>query len=163
MAAARIIGAAAAPLPMMMSSPPVPIAETAATAARPAVCGLAPVRRLVVLCADWCGTCRGYQAVMEAVAARFPGWRATWIDIEDQAELVDELDVETFPTVLLYEQAASGAAADRLFFFGPMLPHEGTLQRQVEQAEALASGQQALPPLPGELGILAAWLRQGAG
>ncbi|KAF1018645.1 MAG: hypothetical protein GAK30_03566 [Paracidovorax wautersii] len=146
----------------MTAAPPSPVpatnAEAPATAAT--TTDAKPVRRLVVLCADWCGTCRGYRDVMETVAARFPNWQATWIDIEDQSDLVDDLDVETFPTVLLYQQAPPGAPAeqDGVFFFGPMLPHEGTLQRQVELAEERGGG---LAPLPGELKTLGAWLRLG--
>lgn len=144
--------------PRMTAAPPSPVPATAAETT-PATDAL-PVRRLVVLCADWCGTCRGYRDVMETVAARFPNWEATWIDIEDQSDLVDDLDVETFPTVLLYQQAPPGAPAeqDGVFFFGPMLPHEGTLQRQVELAEEGGGG---LVAVPGELKTLVAWLRLG--
>ncbi|MFT4192712.1 MAG: thioredoxin family protein [Comamonas sp.] len=119
-----------------------------------------PVRWVVVLCADWCGTCRGYRQVQEEVVGRFEGWRTAWIDIEDQSELVDALDVETFPTVLIYEQAAPGAGADRQFFFGPMLPHAGTLQRQMEEVAAPGARPQA-QALAAGLETLADWLRRG--
>jgi len=85
---------------------------------RPSTAG-EPVRWLVVLCAEWCGTCRDYRAVLDQVVQDHPGWRGAWIDIEDQADLVEDLDVETFPTVLIYEQAPGPGESDHLFFFWP--------------------------------------------
>lgn len=81
-------------------------------------------RWVVCLCADWCGTCRDYRPVFDQVAAEHPGTSFIWLDIEDedQAALVGELDIETFPTLLI----ADGA---RLRFAGPLLPHAGTLSR----------------------------------
>jgi len=52
-----------------------------------------------------------------------------WLDIEDQAALVGDLDIETFPTLLI----ADGAV---LRFAGPMLPHAGTLARLLGSLEA---------------------------
>jgi thiol-disulfide isomerase/thioredoxin len=80
------------------------------------------------LCADWCGTCRDYRPVFDQVAAAHPGLRFVWLDIEDQAALVGELDIETFPTLLI----ADGAA---LRFAGPLLPHAGTLARLLASLE----------------------------
>lgn len=83
------------------------------------------------LCADWCGTCRDYRAVFDQVAAQHPGMRFLWLDIEEDAELVGELDIETFPTLLI----ADGAA---LRFAGPLLPHAGTLSRLLASLEGEA-------------------------
>ena len=51
---------------------------------------------------------------------RFPDARFLWIDIEDDAALVDGVDVETFPTLLI-------AAGGEPRFFGPLAPHAETL------------------------------------
>ena len=80
------------------------------------------------LCAAWCGTCGGYRAVFEALAARHPDKTFVWIDIEDQADVVGDLDVDNFPTLLL-QQAGTVA------FFGPMLP-EAALAERLVQAQA---------------------------
>jgi len=53
------------------------------------------------LCAAWCSSCREYQATFTALAQRHPDIRFVWIDIEDQADLMDDLDVENFPTLLI--------------------------------------------------------------
>lgn len=86
--------------------------------------------RVVCLCAGWCGVCRDYRAAFDAAAAE-AGTAATfaWIDIEDDAELVDDLDVENFPTLLI----ARGAQA---LFFGTITPQPGTLARLVQGALA---------------------------
>lgn len=89
-------------------------------------------RWVACLCADWCGTCRDYRPVFDQVAAEHPGMPFLWLDIEDQAALVGDLDIETFPTLVI----ADGAA---LRFAGPLLPHAGTLARLLGSLEADAT------------------------
>ncbi|WP_232076672.1 thioredoxin family protein [Variovorax sp. PBL-H6] len=77
---------------------------------------------VVCLCAEWCGACREYRPLFEKVAHAHPQFRFAWVDIEDHAELADDFDVETFPTLLV-----AGESGTR--FLGPMLPHGETLAR----------------------------------
>jgi thioredoxin-like negative regulator of GroEL len=77
------------------------------------------------LCAGWCGTCTSYRAAFEQLAARHTGQRFLWIDIEDQAEVVGELDVENFPTLLIQR-------ADMVAFFGTVLPDPALAERLLE-------------------------------
>jgi thioredoxin 1 len=82
------------------------------------------------LCAQWCGSCREYRAVFDEVADLFPEMQYMWIDIEDEADLVDPVEVENFPTLLI-------AAGDDARFFGPLMPHKETLVRLLRaQADA---------------------------
>ena len=78
------------------------------------------------LCAAWCRTCDGYRAVFDEVTAELQATGAKltprWIDIEDEAELVGDLDVETFPTLLV-------ASAGSVRFVGPLTPQPETLRR----------------------------------
>jgi len=67
------------------------------------------------LCAQWCGTCRDYQPLFSQLQNEFAPAQFVWIDIEDQADLVDPLDVDNFPTLLI----ASGGQAR---FSGPSRP-----------------------------------------
>jgi thioredoxin 1 len=94
------------------------------------------------LCAAWCRTCDGYAPVFEqtitALRAEHPGLRAHWIDIEDQAELVGDFDVETFPTLVVVD-------AQRVRFAGPLTPQPETLTRllRVMLSDAAASSPHA--------------------
>ena len=87
------------------------------------------------LCARWCRTCETYrdtlEAVRDALHAADPeaALRFAWVDIEDESELVGDLDIEDFPTILL-------ARGDQVLFFGPMLPHAQTLERLLRGAIA---------------------------
>lgn len=81
------------------------------------------------LCAAWCGTCRDYRAGFDAMAERFPDAHFVWLDVEDEAELLDDYDVENFPTVLIQRH-------DTVLFFGTMLPHHDLLQRTVESFQS---------------------------
>lgn len=89
------------------------------------------------LCAQWCGTCKDYAALFHGLQADFPGARFRWIDIEDESELVDPIEVENFPTVLI----ATGGQAR---FFGTITPHIETLKRLI-QSHAANIGASRLP------------------
>ena len=90
---------------------------------------------VVCLCAAWCGTCREYEATFEALQQSHPGHRYRWVDIEDEADAIGDIDVETFPTLML-------AHAGRLLFAGPVLPRLGDAQRllEVQREVAMAGG-----------------------
>ncbi|MBA3625962.1 MAG: thioredoxin family protein [Methylibium sp.] len=91
------------------------------------------------LCADWCGSCREYRATFEQVARKRPQWRFAWVDIEDEADALApfELDIESFPTVLI-------AKGNEVRFLGAMLPHAATLERALDAAQR--AGLQASVP-----------------
>ena len=80
------------------------------------------------LCAQWCGTCRDYRVVFDALrdeigaAALF-----VWVDIEDEADALGDTDVEDFPTLLI-------AHGEDVLFFGPLTPQPSTLGRLVRGA-----------------------------
>jgi thioredoxin 1 len=94
------------------------------------------VNWVICLCADWCGLCRDYDDLFARMASRYPGSRFAWLDIEDQADLVGDIEVETFPTLLI-------ADAGGTRFLGPLTPHAQTLSRLLD---SLAQpGQPATP------------------
>ncbi len=85
------------------------------------------------LCAAWCSTCTDYRAVFDTLAARHPDQCFVWIDIEDQADVVGDLDVDNFPTLLVQHR-------DVVALFGTMLPDlhlaDRLVQSQVAQSDA---------------------------
>ena len=82
------------------------------------------------LCAQWCGTCREYQPIFEQLAAQLPDVRFVWVDIEAHDDLLGDLDIENFPTLLIAD------AQGRARFAGTVLPHAETLQRMCQAALA---------------------------
>jgi thioredoxin 1 len=86
--------------------------------------------RVACLCAEWCGVCRDYAALFELSSNEFDGrCNFTWIDIEDEADLIDGVDVENFPTLLIVR-------GDEVLFYGAITPHAQTLSRLVQGALA---------------------------
>jgi|SRR5476649_884453 len=88
------------------------------------------------LCAAWCGTCESYRATFEDLAARHPDKLFVWIDIEDHADVVGDLDVDNFPTLLLQHH-------ELVAFFGTMLPDAALAHRLVQAKSALSDAELA--------------------
>lgn len=95
----------------------------------------APPRWLVAcLCAAWCRTCDDYRQVMAEAQRAHPGLQFAWVDIEDHADALDDVDgaaedIDNFPTLLLSQ-------GDTPHFFGTLMPQAGVLERLLTQAEA---------------------------
>ena len=84
---------------------------------------------VVVLCAAWCDTCTEFRATLERIASSRPEKMFVWLDIEDDAEICGDIDVENFPTLAIYRGAA-------LLHYGVSLPQEGTVARLVDEVGA---------------------------
>ena len=108
------------------------------------------------LCAAWCRTCEGYAAVFEQAAAELAACgvalRARWIDIEDEAELVGDHDVETFPTLVI-------ADAQHVRFAGPLTPQPDTLRRLLRATLLEAAPDAVWPAVAPEVEAFAQRLR----
>ncbi|PKO29401.1 MAG: hypothetical protein CVU36_12145 [Betaproteobacteria bacterium HGW-Betaproteobacteria-9] len=79
--------------------------------------------QVLCLCAEWCGSYREYRATFDALKEQRPGCSAHWIDIEELEDYQHDLDISTFPTILILN------AAGELCFSGPVTPHAATLLR----------------------------------
>ncbi|MDP1647087.1 MAG: thioredoxin [Rubrivivax sp.] len=117
-----------------------------------------PVVQVACLCAAWCDLCTDYRSVLRSVAA---DWHARspqhplrwhWIDIEDEADLVGEVDVETFPTLVI----ADGAGVR---FAGPLTPQPETLLRLLRATVLDARDDTRWPAAGSEVQAFAARLR----
>lgn len=88
------------------------------------------------LCAAWCGTCTSYRAAFDGLAARHPDKTFVWIDVEDEAAVVGDLDVDNFPTLLVQR-------GDAVAFFGTMLPDANVADRLIQAQAALGADELA--------------------
>ena len=109
---------------------------------------------VVCLCAEWCGVCKQYRPAFEALAAQIPAMQFAWLDVEDEEDALGDLDITTFPTVLVGQ---GGQAV----FMGPLLPQIGVLQRMLERfaadgAPALPAGDEAHALLQRARAVIAA-------
>lgn len=95
-----------------------------------------PSALVACLCAQWCLTCGSYRSLFDALAAEMPDVRFVWVDIEDEADLVDPIEVENFPTLLI-------GTGHEVRFFGTVMPHADTLKRMVQTQ--LEDGVRAAP------------------
>jgi thioredoxin reductase (NADPH) len=109
-----------------------------------------PSRLVVVsLCAAWCDTCDEFRAAYERLAAARPSMAFVWLDIEDDAALCGDVDVENFPTLLIYRGREP-------LHFGVSLPTEAVVGRMIDalaaSAAPLATAPDAVAGLPAAFG-----------
>ena len=83
-----------------------------------------PDWRVHVLCAQWCGVCRDYQAFVE-LQQRQSDAQWVWVDIEAQSDLLGDLDIENFPTLLITQ-------GDALRFLGTVTPQPEVAERLLQ-------------------------------
>lgn len=60
------------------------------------------------------------------MAERFPRAEFRWVDIEDDAEAVEDIEVENFPTILVRRGGETR-------FQGVLLPHHSHLERLLQE------------------------------
>lgn len=89
------------------------------------------------LCAAWCNVCEAYRADFAALSDRHPETHFAWIDVEDNADLVGDIDIENFPTMLIQR-------GDIVAFYGTVLPDARIAERiflaqQAQSGEDLAA------------------------
>jgi len=108
------------------------------------------------LCAAWCRLCDDYRAVLESLADELDHagvavhWH--WVDIENEADLVGDLDVETFPTIVVADDQA-------VRFAGVVTPQRETLRRLLRATVLDAAPDGRWPAVEPPVQALAAGLR----
>jgi thioredoxin 1 len=88
---------------------------------------LSPTPRQVdvlFLCAEWCGVCRDLKGMFEELSAIQPSVHWTWVDVEDHSEIFDDLELDTFPSLLVMLNK-------RPWFFGSIEPRKEVVLRIV--------------------------------
>jgi hypothetical protein len=62
---------------------------------------------------------------MDTLRAEFPALRFSWVDVEDQADVVDPVDINDFPTLLITRD-------QQPVFFGILRPQADALRRLIQ-------------------------------
>jgi thiol-disulfide isomerase/thioredoxin len=81
------------------------------------------------LCAAWCGVCRDFLPMFTAQAAAHPHMRFAWVDVEDEDDTMGEVDIETFPTLLV-------ARGEQVLYFAPIPPLASQFTRLLARLQA---------------------------
>lgn len=92
------------------------------------------------LCAEWCGVCREWRAHFDALAAAHPQARWAWVDVDAHEAVLDLLDIETFPVLLI-------ARDGRPLFCGPVEPTQAQVGRLLALSQPAAGLDPAAQPL----------------
>jgi thiol-disulfide isomerase/thioredoxin len=107
------------------------------------------------LCAAWCVACREYGATFAALAGQFAADADfAWIDIEDDADALGDVDIENFPTLLIAD--SQGAR-----FFGTVMPQASAAERLIRSALAASLAADADRALIARVGALVPERRVG--
>lgn len=88
-----------------------------------------PTWWVACLCAAWCGVCRDFRPMFTAQAGANPHMRFAWVDVEDEDETMGEVDIETFPTLLV-------ARGDEVLYFAPFPPLASQFTRLLARLQA---------------------------
>lgn len=79
--------------------------------------------RAFIICAEWCGVCRE----LKASAPIWPEGTLSWIDLDEDENILDGLDIENFPTLAIYR-------SDEWVFWGSVEPIWPIIQRTCAMA-----------------------------
>jgi thioredoxin reductase (NADPH) len=96
-------------------------------------------RLVVCFCAAWCDTCGEFRQTFDRLADADPDARYLWVDIEDDAALIGDLDVENFPTLAVYRGGTP-------LFHGVSLPQEGVVARTLSSVSSATRASSDIPP-----------------
>jgi hypothetical protein len=110
---------------------------------------------VIALCAEWCNVCREWRGTFNGTAASRPDLNFAWVDVEDEADAMGDLDIETFPTVLV-------GRGDEALFLGPVQPSAAQLQRLLSSLKHTGTDEAvSRPPVSAEASSLLARLQAG--
>jgi thioredoxin len=84
---------------------------------------------VIALCAAWCDTCNEFRSAYERLAESHPHASFVWLDIEDDADVAGDIDVENFPTLAIFR-------GTQLLHFGVSLPHPASIGRLIDALAA---------------------------
>jgi thioredoxin 1 len=80
---------------------------------------------IIFLCAQWCDVCRAFSVLLQNHKNQHTDFSYVWIDIEEQADRVDPIEINDFPTLLLLKNNAP-------IFFGSVRPELTSIIQLIE-------------------------------
>lgn len=98
-----------------------------------------PTWWVACLCAAWCGVCRDFLPMFTAQAGAHPDMRFAWVDVEDEDETMGEVDIATFPTLLV-------ARGDQVLYLAPIPPMASQFARLLARLQAQQAPDPGLTP-----------------
>lgn len=101
------------------------------------------------LCAAWCGTCKEFRDAFDSLAEAHDDWTFVWLDVEDDADLTGDIEVENFPSIAIFHR-------DRLLHYGVSLPQQGVVARllsSLDKGSKTALAEAAVTALPALLAL----------
>jgi thioredoxin 1 len=104
---------------------------------------------VVCLCAAWCDTCGEFRDTFARLERARPGTKFVWLDVEDDAALVGDVDIENFPTLAVFR-------GEMPLFYGVTLPQEGVVARTLN---SVLEEKKSVTAVPKEVASLPAALR----
>ena len=90
------------------------------------------------LCAAWCGVCREWLPQFTAQARAHPQLRFAWVDVEDEDEAMGDVDIETFPTLMV-------ARGDQVLYLAPIPPLGSQFTRLLARLQAQQTPDPGVP------------------
>jgi hypothetical protein len=90
------------------------------------------------LCAAWCGVCREWQPFFAQQARANPHLRFAWVDVEDEDDAMGDVDIETFPTLLV-------ARGEQVMFLAPVAPLASQFTRLLARLQAQRDPDPGIP------------------
>ena len=108
-----------------------------------------PTWWVVCLCAAWCGVCREWLPQFTAQARAHADMRFAWVDVEDEDETMGDVDIETFPTLLV-------GRGEQVLYLAPIPPLGTQFTRLIARLQAQPKPD---PGVPAEANDLLARLR----
>jgi thioredoxin 1 len=107
---------------------------------------------VVAFCAAWCNTCDEFGEGYAALAAARADATFVWLDIEDDADVAGDVDIENFPTIAIYRDGRAihfGVSLPQAALVGRLLDALGPESRTVEADEAVTRLPARLATWPG--------------
>lgn len=81
-------------------------------------------------CASWCRVCHSYQEIFLDLSQKYSNYCFIWVDIEENADLIDFYDFNDFPTINIED-------ISKTTFFGPVLPNFSALDYLIKYQSSL--------------------------